>query len=238
VPGAYSHVALLRVITELPRVEPDLVIYMGAWNDFSNFHYSGSLSDVPYVPMGVNYYIDHAGWLDEVLSENLQTYNVLRTKLLEQFKPIPARAMDCNAGLPTPSVPLDAPTPESLLQYALAVGSIQSAIEAIRALPVLVVEPNLYFGGNSGGARKFPPDYSECLSRKGVSVSLEESRKLVLRLKGKNRHVMDPSVEFAGRMDLMADHLHLTGKGGTLFAKRMDDFLVPLIAKLIAHERP
>lgn len=235
VPRATSYVALLRAVSELPMVEPDIVIYTGSWNDFQYFSATKSILSLALNEPRMNYFIKHAGPVDAFLSENSRAFNIMRTTALKFFILQKRVNVQCAPGT-LPPQPLERPAPEAVEQYSKTLKALQVAVENLGALPVLAVEPNFFYAWNQRHRYKMPADFSECLTQRGVYESLLKTQEVTLSLKGASRPVFDPTQAFAGSSELLYDHLHLSFKGGDLYAKMVSQFLKPLIQARAAQK--
>lgn len=221
VPGATSALALMRTVTELALLRPDIVIYTGVWNDIPFFSTPLPLSSLPFSK-------PQARLVDAFLTEHSVAYTVARTAALHFLE------MDKQPGLRCPPVPgsvlpMNSPAPEAVKQYTMRLKAFQGAVENLGAVPLLIVEPNFYYAWQDRDKRKLSAGLDACLTPEGIHQSLLAARSATQSLMRATRPVLDPTEAFAGNTKLLEDQLHLTQEGGTFFAGTVAEFLNPLL---------
>ena len=226
IPGHTSSDALGRLSTEIWQWEPDYLMIYEAWNDIKYFN---SLSyDTPLIRLvkpsnpDADPFKTYQGTMDYLLSYS-QLYMRIRTKYFGwkyqvgsegRFK----KERRDNVG------------DLGLTQFRLNLETFIDVSRNIRAIPILITQATLVSPTNTEEDRKRIVYGYVGLSHEGIVRAYEKCRQIILQTaRGKNANVLDLMPEFQGKSELFHDHDHTTPHGSEEIAKRVANFLDPLL---------
>lgn len=228
IPGHTSSDALGRLSTEIWQWKPDYVIMYEAWNDIKYFN---QLSyDHPLIRLvkpgnpGADPFKNYQGTLDYLLSYS-QLYMRIRTKYFAWKHPV---SMEGRFNEERKDDVGDL----GLAQFRLNMETFIDVSRNIHAIPILLTQATLVSPTNTAEDRTRIVYGYVGLSHEGVVRAYEKCRQVILNTaRGKNADALDLMPLFQGRSEVFHDHDHTTPYGSEQVARRVSDFLDPLLKR-------
>jgi lysophospholipase L1-like esterase len=228
IPGLTSTDSLGRLYTEIWQWEPDYLIMYEAWNDIKYFN---RLSyDMPLIRLvkpsnlDADPYKNYQGMLDYLLSYS-QLYMRVRTKYFAWKYPVGSEGK-------LREERKDNVEDLGLAQFRLNMETFVDVSRNIHAIPILITQATLVSPTNTAEDRKRIGYGYVGLSHEGIVRAYEKCRQLILETaQEKKADVLDLMSQFQGKSEVFRDHDHTTPHGSEAVAKRVADFLAPLLKR-------
>jgi len=226
IPGHASSDSLGRLYTHIWQWEPDYVIVSHAWNDFK--YMNDISSDSPLISLikpanpDADPSMTYQGILDYVLAYS-QLYVKIRNRYFAWKASLGAegRMKDDRR---------DDVGSLGLRQFRLNMELLIDATRNIHAVPIIVTQPTLVSAKNTEEDRKRIGYGSVGLSHEGILRAYEKCRQVILDVaRLKNVYVIDLTPQFQGKSDLFSDHDHTTPQGSEEVARRVAEFMDPIL---------
>lgn len=226
IPGHTSSDALGRLYTEIWQWEPDYLMIYEAWNDIKYFN---SLSyDTPLIRLvklsnpDADPFKTYQGTLDYLFSHS-QLYMRIRTKYFAWKYPIGSEGRFKEERK-------DDVGDVGLAQFKLNLETFVDASRNIHAVPILLTQGTLVSPTNTADDRKRIVYGYVGLSHQGILQAYEKCRQVILGVaREKRADVLDLLPQLQGKSEFFHDHDHTTPRGSEEVARRVADFLDPLL---------
>ena len=226
IPGHTSGDSLGRLYTEIWQWEPDYLMIYETWNDIKYFN---SLSyDTPLIRFvkpsnpDADPFKTYQGTMDYLLSYS-QLYVKIRTRYFAWKHPAGSEGRfkeerrDDVGNL-------------GLAQFRLNLETFVDVSRNIHAIPILITQATLVSSMNTEEDRKRIVYGYVGLSHEGILQAYEKCRQVVLGVaREKKAAVLDLLPQLQGKSELFQDHDHTTPRGSEEVAKRVANFLDPLL---------
>lgn len=226
IPGHTSGDSLGRLYTEIWQWEPDYLMIYETWNDIKYFN---SLSyDTPLIRLvkpsnpDADPFKTYQGTMDYLLSYS-QLYVKIRTRYFAWKHPVGSEGRfkeerrDDVGNL-------------GLAQFRLNLETFVDVSRNIHAIPILITQATLVSSMNTEEDRKRIVYGYVGLSHEGILQAYEKCRQVVLGVaREKKAAVLDLLPQLQGKSELFQDHDHTTPRGSEEVARRVANFLDPLL---------
>jgi len=228
IPGHTSSDSLGRLYTEIWQWEPDYVIMYEAWNDikyFNSLSYENPLIRLvkPSNP-DADPFKNYQGTLDYFLSYS-QLYMRVRTKYFAWKYPVGSEGTFKEERK-------DNVEDLGLAQFRLNMETFVDVSRNIHAVPILITQATLVSPTNTAEDRKRIVYGYVGLSHEGIVRAYEKCRQAILETaREKNAAVFDLMPQLQGKSEAFQDHDHTTPHGSEEVARRVADFLDPLLKR-------
>lgn len=230
IPGHTSSDSLGRLFTEIWQWEPDYLMIYEAWNDIKYFN---SLSyDTPLIRLvkPANPHADpfknYQGTMDYLLA-----YSQLYVKMRDRYFAWKHRLGSEGR---FKKERRDTVGDLGLAQFRLNLETFVDVSRNIRAIPILVTQATLVSPANTEEDRKKIVYGYVGLSHEGIVRAYEKCREVILQIaRQKNAHVLDLMPALQGKSELFQDHDHTTPQGSEEVARRVADYLDPLLKEAL-----
>lgn len=226
IPGHTSSDSLGRLYTEIWQWEPDYLMIYETWNDIKYFN---SLSyDTPLIRLvkpsnpNADPFKTYQGTMDYLLSYS-QLYMRIRTRYFAWKHPVGSEGrfkeeIRDNVG------------DLGLAQFRLNLETFIDVSRNIHAVPILLTQATLVSPTNTAEDRKRIVYRYVGLSHEGILQAYEKCRQIILGVaREKKADVLDLLPQLQGKSELFQDHDHTTPRGSEEVAKRVANFLDPLL---------
>jgi lysophospholipase L1-like esterase len=226
IPGHTSSDSLGRLYTEIWQWEPDYLMIYETWNDIKYFN---SLSyDTPLIRLvkpsnpDADPFKTYQGTMDYLLSYS-QLYMRIRTRYFAWKHPVGSEGrfkeeMRDDVG------------DLGLAQFRLNLETFIDVSRNIHAVPILLTQATLVSPTNTAEDRKRIVYRYVGLSHEGILQTYEKCRQIILGVaREKKADVLDLLPQLQGKSELFQDHDHTTPSGSEEVAKRVANFLDPLL---------
>jgi len=227
IPGQTTADILGQLFAEIWLWEPDYVLVYEAWNDikyFGDLSYEKPLIRlIPPLNPDADPFKTYQGSVDYLLSYS-QLYIKMRNKYFAWKYPLGPEGVLLN------KEPKKEPGPFGIVQYRHNLELLVDASRNIHAVPILLTQATLVAPGNMEEDRKKIAYGYVGLTHEGLVKTLDMCRQAVVEVGSrKNIAVLDLARELNGRRELFSDHNHTTEQGSQEIAKRVADFLAPIL---------
>lgn len=226
IPGQTSADLLGRLFAEVWLWEPDYILVYEAWNDIKYF---GDLSyDKPLIrlvpPLNPNDpFKTYQGSLDYLMAYS-QLYVKMRNKYFHWKYPLGPE------GVLTKKEPKNGIGPQGFTQFRHNMELLVDGSKNIHAVPILLTQATLVAPNNTEEDRKKIAYGYVGLNHEALVQVLEQCRQVILDVaREKGIAVLDVAQQLSGRRELFTDHNHTTEQGSQEIARRVTDFLAPLL---------
>ncbi len=239
VPGADTRYFPARVVMQLRRFEPDIVVINSIWNDLKWIsRTTASTEFLRALPMaGSNPLIEPAGRLDAVLGRSVFYRHARDAYWRRALALDPGSIEGALATAPPALETVD--LHRGLAQYGANLDATVSAIRNAGAIPVLAIEERLVRRNNTEAAAGRTAYQYVNVADHDALVRLFESCDSVIRDVALRREVLliDADVVLAGDPRYFTDHVHTTPAGSRRIADHYVDALRPIVRERSA-DRP
>ncbi|HWF62454.1 MAG TPA: SGNH/GDSL hydrolase family protein [Nitrospira sp.] len=228
IPGHTSSDSLGRLFTEIWQWEPDYLMIYEAWNDIKYFN---SLSyDTPLIRLvkpanpNADPFKNYQGTTDYLLSYS-QLYVKIRSRYFAWKHQVGSEGRFKEERR-------DNVGDLGLAQFRLNLETFVDISRNIHAIPILVTQATLVSPTNTEEDQKKIVYGYVGLSHHGIVQAYEKCRQIILQTaREKNANVLDLMPELQGKSELFHDHDHTTPRGSEEVARRVANFLDPLISQ-------
>ena len=226
IPGHTSGDSLGRLYTEIWQWEPDYLMIYETWNDIKYFN---SLSyDTPLIRLvkpsnpDADPFKTYQGTMDYLLSYS-QLYVKIRTRYFAWKHPVGSEGR-------VKEERRDDVGNLGLAQFRLNLETFVDVSRNIHAIPILITQATLVSSMNTEEDRKRIVYGYVGLSHEGILQAYEKCRQVVLGVaREKKAAVLDLLPQLQGKSELFQDHDHTTPRGSEEVARRVANFLDPLL---------
>jgi lysophospholipase L1-like esterase len=226
IPGHTSGDSLGRLYTEIWQWEPDYLMIYEAWNDIKYFN---SLShDTPLIRLvkptnpAADPFKTYQGTMDYLLSYS-QLYVKIRNRYFVWKHQVGSEGKfkeerKDNVGS------------LGLAQFRLNMEMFVDVSRNIHAIPILLTQATLVSPTNTAEDRRKIIYGYVGLSHEGILQAYEKCRQIILGVaREKKADVLDLLPQLQGKSELFHDHDHTTPRGSEEIARRIANFLDPLL---------
>ncbi|MDI3464390.1 MAG: hypothetical protein OJF50_003211 [Nitrospira sp.] len=226
IPGHTSSDSLGRLYAEIWQWEPDYLMIYEAWNDIKYFN---SLSyNTPLIRLvkpsnsDADPFKTYQGTMDYLLSYS-QLYVRIRTRYFAWKHQVGSEGK-------LKEERKDNVGSLGLSQFRLNMEMFVDVSRNIHAIPILITQATLVSSMNTEEDRKRIVYGYVGLSHEGILQAYEKCRQVVLGVaREKKADVLDLLPQLQGKSELFHDHDHTTPRGSEEIAKRVANFLDPLL---------
>lgn len=226
IPGHTSSDSLGRLHAEIWQWEPDYLMIYEAWNDIKYFN---SLSyNAPLIRLvkpsnsDADPFKTYQGTMDYLLSYS-QLYVRIRTRYFAWKHQVGSEGK-------LKEERKDNVGSLGLSQFRLNMEMFVDVSRNIHAIPILITQATLVSSMNTEEDRKRIVYGYVGLSHEGILQAYEKCRQVILGVaREKKADVLDLLPQLQGKSELFHDHDHTTPRGSEEIARRVANFLDPLL---------
>ncbi|MDC8447826.1 MAG: hypothetical protein LV473_05680 [Nitrospira sp.] len=226
IPGHASSDSLGRLYAEIWQWEPDYLMIYEAWNDIKYFN---SLSyNTPLIRLvqpsnsDADPFKTYQGTMDYLLSYS-QLYVRIRTRYFAWKHQVGSEGKFKEERK-------DNVSSLGLSQFRLNMEMFVDVSRNIHAIPILITQATLVSSMNTEEDRKRIVYGYVGLSHEGILQAYEKCRQVILGVaREKKADVLDLLPQLQGKSELFHDHDHTTPRGSEEIARRVANFLDPLL---------
>lgn len=226
IPGHTSGDSLGRLYTEIWQWEPDYLMIYEAWNDIKYFN---SLShDTPLIRLvkptnlAADPFKTYQGTMDYLLSYS-QLYVKIRSRYFVWKHQVGSEGKFKEERK-------DIVSSLGLAQFRLNMEMFVDVSRNIHAIPILLTQATLASPTSTAEDRKKIIYGYVGLSHEGILQAYEKCRQIILGVaREKKADVLDLLPQLQGKSELFHDHDHTTPRGSEEIARRVANFLDPLL---------
>jgi len=226
IPGHTSSDSLGRLYAEIWQWEPDYLMIYEAWNDIKYFN---SLSyNAPLIRLvkpsnsDADPFKTYQGTMDYLLSYS-QLYVRIRTRYFAWKHQVGSEGK-------LKEERKDNVGSLGLSQFRLNMEMFVDVSRNIHAIPILITQATLVSSMNTEEDRKRIVYGYVGLSHEGILQAYEKCRQVILGVaREKKADVLDLLPQLQGKSELFHDHDHTTPRGSEEIARRVANFLDPLL---------
>ncbi len=225
IPGHSAVDAVGRLLTEVHRWQPDVVVLCNMWNDLKDFRYDGPLLRKRHPMASSDPRTTYFNVVDKALCHISRLYTTVRQRYLTWSLGAGAEGVLNYDGR------IDAPPAAGLARYKLHVASFVDIARNAGAEPLLMLQARLPSEELDEASWKKVQSGFVGFSRKGLLAAYKGAEDAIAAVAlAKSVTVIDANSAVPSDKEHFGDHVHVSPKGSEVLAKTLADALAPVLS--------